>query len=290
MEKHRFNILPEMDKDEFEKLKADIQANGYDETQPVIVYQGAILDGWNRYKASKAVGVHPANRTFRGTPLEAIRLVERSNNRRNLSKEDWKLFWGNIYNLEKNAVGGNGSNQYKSKSASSAQLQNEVKELTVEYEDGAKPAKNTFHETAKDVADRSGYSPRSIKSFGKLAEIVEEKPELKEQFRAKEVTQTEILEQTKEPEAKTNQLEIVGKIHSEKIYKKLRELSNAISAADTAFQMNGANLEDFAPRLTSWRRETLEAQAKKLAFIEHCKLCGDGCAECSNGYLIKKDN
>jgi N6-adenosine-specific RNA methylase IME4 len=89
MEKHRFNIFPEMLPEDYERLKADLQANGYDEKQPIYTYEGAILDGWNRQRACNELGIVPAIKQFYGDEVEAIQFVMRTNKRRNLTSSQW---------------------------------------------------------------------------------------------------------------------------------------------------------------------------------------------------------
>lgn len=40
--KHRFNIFPEMQKEDYDRLKKDIAENGYDKTLPITIFR-AIL-------------------------------------------------------------------------------------------------------------------------------------------------------------------------------------------------------------------------------------------------------
>jgi ParB-like chromosome segregation protein Spo0J len=89
MKKHAFNIFPEASDEDFNRLLEDIRNNGFDQSQPVIVYDGAILDGWNRYRACQALGISPAIKTFDGDQAAALRLVMRTNKRRNLNKGQW---------------------------------------------------------------------------------------------------------------------------------------------------------------------------------------------------------
>jgi hypothetical protein len=89
MKKHAFNIFPEASEEDFNRLLEDIRNNGFDQSQPVIVYDGAILDGWNRYRACQALGISPAIKTFDGDQSAALRLVMRTNKRRNLNKGQW---------------------------------------------------------------------------------------------------------------------------------------------------------------------------------------------------------
>jgi hypothetical protein len=50
------NLLPMIEGREFEDLKKDIALKGI--LQPIIIFEGRILDGRNRYKAAKAIGHH----------------------------------------------------------------------------------------------------------------------------------------------------------------------------------------------------------------------------------------
>ena len=85
MERHSFNIYPEMSEDDFESLKSDIQKNGYDHKYPIWTYKNRILDGWNRQKACNELNITPVYEVFVGTNSEAFEFVVRSNNRRHLT-------------------------------------------------------------------------------------------------------------------------------------------------------------------------------------------------------------
>lgn len=89
MKKHKFNIFPEAKPEDFNRLLDDIRANGFDKTQPITIYEGEIIDGWNRQRACDEIGIKPAYTTFTGTDGEAIALVMRTNKRRNLNSGQW---------------------------------------------------------------------------------------------------------------------------------------------------------------------------------------------------------
>jgi hypothetical protein len=89
MKKHKFNIFPEAKPEDFSRLLDDIRLNGFDTKQPVTIYQGEILDGWNRTKACLQLGIKPPTVTFHGDDNAAIAFVMRTNKRRNLNSGQW---------------------------------------------------------------------------------------------------------------------------------------------------------------------------------------------------------
>ena len=89
MKKHKFNIFPEAKAEDYNRLLEDIKSNGYDRTQPITIYEGEIIDGWNRQLACDEIGIKPEYVTFTGTDGEAIALVMRTNTRRNLNSGQW---------------------------------------------------------------------------------------------------------------------------------------------------------------------------------------------------------
>lgn len=89
MKKHKFNIFPEAKPEDYNRLLDDIKQSGFDQRQPITLYQGDILDGWNRQRACDELGVKPAYTTFNGTDGEAIAFMMRTNKRRNLNSGQW---------------------------------------------------------------------------------------------------------------------------------------------------------------------------------------------------------
>jgi len=73
------NLLPMIDDVNFANLKADIEKN--DILEPILIFEGRILDGRNRYRAAKAVGrLTPTKfKTFEGTYAEAEAYVFSTN-------------------------------------------------------------------------------------------------------------------------------------------------------------------------------------------------------------------
>ncbi len=89
MQKHKFNIFPEMKPEDLERLHNDLKQNGYDVRQPIFIYQDAILDGWNRYLVCQQLGITPTTKEFIGTDKDALLFVLRTNHRRNLTSSQW---------------------------------------------------------------------------------------------------------------------------------------------------------------------------------------------------------
>jgi ParB-like chromosome segregation protein Spo0J len=89
MKKHKYNIFPEAKAEDFTRLLDDIRANGFDQKQPVTLYEGEVLDGWNRTKACQELGIKPPTVIFNGSDAEAIAFVMRTNKRRNLNSGQW---------------------------------------------------------------------------------------------------------------------------------------------------------------------------------------------------------
>jgi len=83
--KHRLNIYPEMSEDEFEELKASMAEKGYDNEYPIILFEGAIIDGWNRYRAATKLGIERKFKEFKGTKIDAFEYIVQTNKRRSLS-------------------------------------------------------------------------------------------------------------------------------------------------------------------------------------------------------------
>jgi len=58
------NLFPLMFEKEFKEFKEDIKKNGLQE--PIVLYEDKILDGRNRYKACKELGIEPDSKIFSG--------------------------------------------------------------------------------------------------------------------------------------------------------------------------------------------------------------------------------
>ncbi len=77
------NVFPLSDGEEFEALRADIAEHGVRE--PVVLYEGQILDGRNRYRASRSAGVDCPMMTYEGDDPAAY-VVSLNLHRRHLTE------------------------------------------------------------------------------------------------------------------------------------------------------------------------------------------------------------
>lgn len=86
---NQFDMIEKTDGPAFEALKASIAKQGI--LQPIVLFEGRILDGRNRFKAAREVGHRftPGNfKCFDGTPNQAEAFVNDANiHRRHLSKD-----------------------------------------------------------------------------------------------------------------------------------------------------------------------------------------------------------
>jgi len=80
------DIYPMMSNHEMQALISSIEIDGYDENQPIYLFEDKILDGRNRYKATQEAGVEPAFKIFERTYEEAEKKsISLNSNRRHMS-------------------------------------------------------------------------------------------------------------------------------------------------------------------------------------------------------------
>lgn len=60
------NMFPMMSADEKAELKAGIEMNGFDESHPIILFEGMILDGRNRYEVAQELGIDVPLKEYEG--------------------------------------------------------------------------------------------------------------------------------------------------------------------------------------------------------------------------------
>lgn len=94
MKAHKLaRLFPEIPEDEFDNLVEDVKAKGCFE--PVVTYQGEVLDGWHRWKACQKAGVEPALKEYKGAdPLGYV--ISKNLMRRHLRAEQRLAIAANI--------------------------------------------------------------------------------------------------------------------------------------------------------------------------------------------------
>jgi N6-adenosine-specific RNA methylase IME4 len=87
-EKHPLNIYPELEKetDDYKDLYESL-SNEYDKSNPIVLYEDKIIDGWNRYLICKELDVTPTFRSINKPYLEVLLWVKGNNSRRNLTPD-----------------------------------------------------------------------------------------------------------------------------------------------------------------------------------------------------------
>ena len=195
MQKHRFNIFPEMIGDDLDRLRQDIENNGYDSTQPIYLYEGAVLDGWNRYRICEELGVEPTYTDFTGEDIEAIEFVMRTNKRRNLTSSQW-------------AVIALDSEELVNK------LKQEAEERRKRKPAGFEVEQIPQQKTAEKLAGIFNTNERYVRD---IAKIKQENPEAIEQIRSGEKTITEYKKEQKIERRKQEIEEVKRKIEQDNI-------------------------------------------------------------------------
>ena len=85
--KHEYSNLFEKSTSDLAAVKESIALSGYDKNQPIVLFEGRILDGYHRYTACKELGIKAPTREFTGTTEQALGYVWSMNfSRRHLSQ------------------------------------------------------------------------------------------------------------------------------------------------------------------------------------------------------------
>ncbi len=79
-------LFRDMDVVEFETLVADIKTHG--QRHPIVLHEGMVLDGWNRWRACKRLNLEPKTVEFKGPGDPRDYVVSTNVERRHLSPTD----------------------------------------------------------------------------------------------------------------------------------------------------------------------------------------------------------
>ena len=118
------NLFPMMTENERAALVDDMRQNGYDQTAPVVVYEGKILDGRNRWEASKKLGIDAPTIDYDGDdPLGYV--IRHNLTRRHLNESQRAVVAGRVANMTR-ADGATKTNITLGRIDASANLQERV--------------------------------------------------------------------------------------------------------------------------------------------------------------------
>lgn len=116
-------LFPRMNEADFDALVKDIDAHGL--RQPIITHNGMILDGGNRYRACKEVGITPIFKEYEDDDIQSF-VLSANMHRRHLTAGQYAAIVASVANWAGAAQqGGTGTNQYikKVQTATNSTLQ-----------------------------------------------------------------------------------------------------------------------------------------------------------------------
>jgi ParB-like chromosome segregation protein Spo0J len=90
------SVFPDMAPNEYEDLKDSIKVNGL--LHPIVTYEEAILDGKNRDRACRELGIEPRTEPYQGDDLFGF-VVAKNLTRRNLTTSQRSIIAGKIANM-----------------------------------------------------------------------------------------------------------------------------------------------------------------------------------------------
>ena len=190
--------------EEYEKLKESILIEGI--RDPLVVWQGILLDGHHRYKIAQELGLEYKIVEIELPNKEAVKewIIKNQLGRRNLTEQEASYYRGKLYESRKLRQGGD----RKSK-AQNVLLINTAEEIGKEYGVSHMTVKRDaeFSKVVDKVAEEVGEeAKRAIlsgqanipkKDVEKLIEIKQEAPEFIEPVLKGEITLSKAIQETK---------------------------------------------------------------------------------------------
>lgn len=173
-------LIPPLSADERQQLEENLKADGC--RDPLVVWDGVLLDGHNRYEICTRLGIE-FDVSELDLPDRAAAMDWMDANqlgRRNLSPEQMSLLRGRIYNRSKKPAGGREGRAFS---------------------DGQNVHPKATHES---LGERFGVSGKTVQRDGKFADSVESLrehvPDIDTRVMSGEVKRRDVLEAAQEPE------------------------------------------------------------------------------------------
>ena len=138
--------IPEMSEEEYRELRDNIAEAGL--LEPVVTFEGMILDGRHRYRACIELGIDPKIQEFSGSDSAVDYVVSKNLRRRNLTTGQKAMAWEKLCTLQR------GSNQFKPRVIEGGK---EDREISLSTQSQATAAKS------------AGVDPTTIKQARKVS-------------------------------------------------------------------------------------------------------------------------
>lgn len=163
------NVFPLLDGPEFDAMADDIRAHGLRE--PVVLFEGAILDGRNRYRACVAAGVDARFETYDGDdPLAYV--ISLNLKRRHLDESQRAMVAARIATLP------HGANQHRSGNFAAPPTQEQAASILNVGERSVRHAREVLDEGIPELAVEVERGEVSVSSASEVARLP--KPEQRE--------------------------------------------------------------------------------------------------------------
>ena len=78
---------PDLKGEENQAMTESMREHGFDQSQPVVLHEGMVLDGWHRYKKARELGIEPTFAEYAGDDPAGF-VIGRHKARRHISKEE----------------------------------------------------------------------------------------------------------------------------------------------------------------------------------------------------------
>ena len=78
---------PDLKGEESQAMAESMRADGFDQSQPVVLHEGMVLDGWHRYQQARELGIKPIFMDYAGGDPAGF-VIGRHKARRHISKEE----------------------------------------------------------------------------------------------------------------------------------------------------------------------------------------------------------
>jgi ParB-like chromosome segregation protein Spo0J len=171
MKNHEYaDLFPMMSDHDIEELAQDIKANG--QRDPIILFDGKILDGRNRHKACLIAGVDPITTDFAGDDALAF-VISHNLHRRHLTETQRAMIAARLAKLKKgdvktqiNGSSIDGPSQTKSRTEAAKDLK--VSTASVDR------AKKVLENAIPEIQDMADAGEISVNAASKVASLPQE--------------------------------------------------------------------------------------------------------------------